>query len=61
LVRAGVTEAVMLDMNVTWPTGYTYTHVAGHLHGTKINYHVVRPPTIYFTRFRKDFVAVLSR
>ena len=60
LVRAGVTEAVMLDMNLTWPTGYTYTHVAGHLHGTKINYHIVRPPTTYFTRFRKDFVAVLS-
>jgi hypothetical protein len=60
LVRAGVTEAVMLDMNVTWPTGYTYTHVAGHPHGTRINYHIVRPPTIYFTRFRKDFVAVLS-
>ena len=60
LVRAGVTEAVMLDMNLTWPTGYTYTHVAGHLHGTKINYRIVRPPTTYFTRFRKDFVAVLS-
>lgn len=60
LVRAGVTEAVMLDMNLTWPTGYTYTHLAGHLHGTRINYRVVRPPTIYFTRFRKDFVAVLA-
>ena len=60
LVRAGVTEAVMLDMNLTWPTGYTYTHLAGHLHGNRINYRIVRPPTIYFTRFRKDFVAVLA-
>jgi hypothetical protein len=61
LVRAGVTEAVMLDMNISWPTGFTYSHVGGHLLGSKINYHVVRSPSTYYTRFRKDFVAVLAR
>jgi hypothetical protein len=61
LVRAGVREAVMLDMNISWPTGFTYTHVGGHLVGSKINYHVVRSPSTYYTRFRKDFVAVLAR
>jgi len=61
LVRAGVTEAVMLDMNISWPTGFTYSHVGSHLLGSKINYHVVRSPATYYARFRKDFVAVLAR
>jgi hypothetical protein len=61
LVRAGATEAVMLDMNISWPTGFTYSHVGGHLLGSKINYHVVRSPSTYYARFRKDFVAVLTR
>ena len=61
LVRAGVTEAVMLDMNISWPTGFTYSHVGGHLLGRKINSHIVRSPSTYFVRFKKDFVAVLAR
>jgi hypothetical protein len=51
----------MLDMNISWPTGFTYSHAGGHLLGSKINYHVVRSPSTYYVRFRKDFVAVLTR
>jgi hypothetical protein len=61
LVRAGATEAVMLDMNISWPTGFTYSHVGGHVLGRKINARIVRSPSTYFVRFRKDFVAVLAR
>jgi len=58
LVSTGVTEAMILDMNRTWPTGFTYTHVGGKVQGAKINPNIVRPPSTYLTRFRKDFVAV---
>ncbi len=61
LVRAGVVEAVMLDMNISWPTGFVYRHARGQVTGTKINPYIVRPPSTYFTRFEKDFVAVLWR
>jgi len=61
LVRLGVVEAVDLDMNVSWPTGFVYSHVGGRTTGTKINPHVVRPPSTYLTRFKKDFVVVSAR
>ena len=61
LVRLGVVEAVDLDMNVSWPTGFVYSHVGGRTTGTKINPHVVRPPSTYLSRFKKDFVVVSAR
>lgn len=61
LVRAGVREAMMLDMNVVWPTGYLYTRSGGRAHGVRINRFIKRPPSIYLSQFEKDFVAVESR
>jgi hypothetical protein len=61
LVRAGVREAVVLDMNRTWPTGFTYAHHGGSVTGRPINPAVMRPPSTYYARFKKDFVAVLVR
>ena len=61
LVKAGVQTAMMLDMNVVWPTGFLYAHAHGELHGTKINSHIKRPPSVYLTQYQKDFVAVQAR
>ncbi|MDA8437102.1 MAG: hypothetical protein M0Z98_14095 [Actinomycetales bacterium] len=58
LVSLGVREAIMLDMNVSWPTGFVYAHGGGRVLGTRINRWVVRPPSTYLTRFKKDFIAV---
>ena len=61
LVSLGVVEAIDLDMNVSWPTGFVYSHAGGRTVGAKINPHVVRPPSTYLTRFKKDFVVVSPR
>ncbi len=61
LVRLGVTEAIMLDMNAKWPTGFLYTHTGGQVHGWKINAHIVRAPSLYYSRWKKDFIAVEQR
>jgi hypothetical protein len=61
LVSVGVREAIDLDMNVSWPTGFVYSHKGGRVVGAKINPHVARPPSTYLTRFKKDFVVVEAR
>ncbi len=58
LVSLGVREAMMLDMNVSWPTGFVYAHRGGRVIGTRINHWTLRPPSTYLTRFKKDFIAV---
>lgn len=58
LVSVGVREAIMLDMNISWPTGYVYSHVGGQVVGARINHWTIRPPSTYLTRFKKDFIAV---
>jgi hypothetical protein len=61
LVGIGVREAMMLDMNVLWPTGYLYSHSGSHITGSKIAGWIARPPSIYYSRFTKDFVVVAPR
>jgi len=61
LVGVGVREAMMLDMNALWPTGYLYSHSGSHVTGSKIASWIARPPTIYYSRFTKDFVVVEPR
>ena len=58
LVSAGVREAIMLDMNISWPTGFVYAHRGGRVVGSRINPATIRPPSTYLTRFKKDFIAV---
>ncbi len=58
LVSLGVREAIMLDMNISWPTGFVYSHAGGHVVGRRINHWTIRPPSTYLTRFKKDFIAV---
>ncbi len=58
LVKAGAVTAMVMDMNVSWPTGFVYHHVGARILGSKINSHIVRPPSTYFQRFKKDFIAV---
>jgi len=61
LLHVGVVEAIDLDMNVSWPTGFVYSHSGGRVVGAKINAHIVRPPSTYLSRFKKDFVVVSAR
>jgi hypothetical protein len=61
LVKAGVRDAVMLDMNETWPTGFIYRHSSSGIHGKRINPAIVKSPTLYLQRPDKDFVAVSRR
>jgi hypothetical protein len=58
LVSLGVQEAIMLDMNISWPTGFVYSHKGGSTVGSRINHYTVRPPSTYLVRFKKDFIAV---
>jgi len=61
MVAVGAQRAIMLDMNISWPTGFVYRHESGRIVGQRISPFVVRPPSSYLTRFRKDFVAVESK
>ena len=61
LVSLGAREAIDLDMNISWPTGFVYSHVGGKVVGHKINPHIVRSPSTYLARFKKDFVVVQPR
>jgi hypothetical protein len=61
LVSLGVRAAIDLDMNVSWPTGFVYSHAGGNVVGHKINPHIVRSPSTYLSRFKKDFVVVEPR
>jgi hypothetical protein len=58
LVRLGAVEAIDLDMNRSWPTGFVYAHHGTTVVGHAISPYVVRPPSTYFSPFRKDFIAV---
>ena len=61
LVSLGAREAIMLDMNPMWPTGYVYTHRGSQVSGKRIAGWIVRSPSIYLERFTKDFVVVEPR
>ncbi len=58
LVAQGVVSAIDLDMNVSWPTGFVYSHQGSRVVGQRINPFVVRAPSTYLQRFKKDFIAV---
>ena len=61
LVQAGVRDAVMLDMNETWPTGFLYRHTSSGEHGKRISSGIVKSPSIYYQRNDKDFIVVAPR
>jgi len=61
LVQAGVRDAMMLDMNKTWPTGFLYRHSSSGIHGKRMNSSIVKGPDIYFGRNDKDFIVVSPR
>jgi hypothetical protein len=50
--------AMSLDMNGSWPMAFTYTHAAG-VHGVRIDSREYHDPSVYYTRYRKDFIAAL--
>ncbi len=58
LVSGGVRNAVVLDMNLTWPMGFVYT---GNHIGHRIHPQIMRDPSTYYSRFKRDFVVALPR
>jgi hypothetical protein len=61
LVQAHVRVAGMLDMNKSWPNGFTYTHAGGSTVGRRVLASMYRDPSMYLQRFKKDFFVALPR
>jgi hypothetical protein len=61
LIRVGVRQAMVLDMNKSWPNAFVYT-TQGHQHtGMKVQRGMWRDPSIYYRRFTKDFIVAEAR
>ena len=56
LVRVGVRNAIMLDMNMSQPAGFYYKHTSGQIRGHRVQSSVVDPATIYLHPWDKDFI-----
>jgi hypothetical protein len=61
MLQVGARAAMVLDMNKSWPGGFVYSHLAGHIAGQRIQRLEYHSPSVYYARFTKDFVAVLRR
>jgi hypothetical protein len=59
LVLVGARTGMFLDMNKSWPGGFTYVRVGDHLHGQRVQPGEYHDPSVYFHRFTKDFVVAL--
>jgi hypothetical protein len=51
--------AIMLDLNGSWPGGFVYWHRGSQVVGEKIHPLIYHDPSMYYTRWRKDFVVAL--
>ena len=60
LVLVHAKEAIMLDMNKSWPSGFTYVHHGSTIMGRPIQPGIYRSASMYLTRFKKDFVVALA-
>lgn len=61
MVHVGARTAMLLDMNKSWPGGFTYTHAGTQVSGRRILPSIWHQPSVYFQRFTKDFFVALSR
>jgi hypothetical protein len=61
LVGVHARTAIMLDMNITQPGGFVYTHTPTGIDGNRILPAVVHPPSTYLGPWIKDFVVALTR
>ena len=61
LVSVHARTAIMLDMNITQPGGFVYSHTARGVAGSRILPAVVHAPSVYLQWWIKDFVVALSR
>jgi len=61
MVAVRAREAMMLDMNKSWPGGFVYWHTSAGYFGQRIHPYEWHTPSVYYGRFTKDFVAVLLR
>ncbi len=60
LVLVHAKEAIMLDMNKSWPSGFTYAHHGTKVVGSPIQPGIYRSASMYLTRFKKDFMVALA-
>ena len=61
MVEVGARRAMVLDMNKSWPGGFVYRQTSHGPVGQRIQPQEYHAPSVYFTRYVKDFVAVLRR
>jgi hypothetical protein len=61
MVRAGARVAMVLDMNRSWPGGFVYQHPTAGVTGQRIQPQEYHLPSVYYARFKKDFIVVLPR
>ena len=61
LVGVHARTAIMLDMNITQPGGFVYTHSPAGIDGNRILPAVVHAPSVYLGPWIKDFVVALTR
>lgn len=61
LVQVRSRNAIMLDMNLTQPGGFVYTHVGTLVMGRRIAPAIIHPPQLYLNTWIKDFVVALVR
>jgi hypothetical protein len=61
MIMLGVRTAMMLDMNKSWPGGFSYDHRHGTIVGRAIQPNIWHSPSVYYAEFTKDFVVALWR
>lgn len=59
LVAVHAKIAIMLDMNLSQPGGFVYSHTAGKVTGQRVLPTVYHQPSVYFRPWTKDFVVAL--
>ena len=53
--------AMMLDMNGDWPGAFVYFHQGSRVVGVRIHPNIYHNSSMYFTRYKKDFIVALLK
>lgn len=51
--------AMMLDMNGSWPGAFVYWRAGVRLQGKRIHPSIYHDPSLYYVRYKKDFIVAL--
>ena len=61
LLAIHVKRAMLLDMNYDWPAAFYYWHSGSNVLGAPIQPQIYHKPSVYFSRFKKDFIVALLK